>query len=86
MADDLDGRAAGGGVHSQSLGGLFLKMEQGLERRIVGVEPLEGAGEEIEEFGEGSAGFGDEFDESDEIRGGEEAEIALLEAHAVLDD
>ena len=86
LADDLDGGAAGGGVHAEGVGGLLFEMKEGFQSWVVGIQPMKAAGEEVEEFGEGSAGFGDEFDEADEIGCGEDAEVTLLESHPVFGD
>ena len=81
-----DGGRAGLAVDAEEAGKLGLEMEEGALIGGAGVEIAKGAEEEVEEFGDGMLGLGDQFDELDEIGGKLGAEVIGAEPEEGLDE
>ena len=67
-------------MDAEEAGEFFFEMKKGARCGLAGVEVGEGAEEQVEEFGDGVLGLGDQFDELDEIGGELGAEVIGAQA------
>ena len=75
-----------GGVEAEVGGETELEAVEEFFAGVVGDEVIESEGEEVVEDGDGGFFLGGEFDELDEVRGGEGAAVAFADGGAVVGD